>query len=913
MTFPALPRDLITELYLGGAWVDVTADVRNDPGVTITNGRPNESSNPQPASCSLVLNNRTGNYSPRNPLGAYYGDLGRNTPIRVGLRTAYDTFTRTTVNGWGTPTVGGSYGLIGIGGSVSSSDFQVTGGVGTMSQPATNGYRLAYLPTEVYRDVDVVVTVSLPFTNVTGGDVEPANILLRGVGVAEYYLTRLVITTAETITLGLLYQAASGAVTTLASAVTIPGLTHTAAQSLRVRAQIEAQTLRAKVWNAAGSEPYEWHVTAHTEQLNAAGWIGIRSGVSASNTNTLPIVFTYDNLTVTRPRFFGEISEWPQDWDISGSDATATVEAAGISRRLAHSTSVQQSTLYRGITALPTPPVAYWPAEDGPDATVLGSAVGGPPMIVSGPTDFASYSAIPSTAPIPTLRGGSWAGIVPPYTSTGQVQARFLLHSSTDFVAHAWMVGLKCTGGQSWDLKWQPGGDLSFDLWVNEILIFTTGAIGFGIINKDVMVSIDLEQNGANIDWSFSTLEVGQDVGFFWSGTTTSRTLGRAYQLLIDPHMLCSGASFGHLTVRKETTSLFDLDAELDGYRGESALNRIVRLCEQNDVSVSFIDDPTIFSALVGSQRVATLLDLLDDAVGADRGTLYDSRGELGLTYRERSSLYNQDPVFELDYSAGQVAPPFRPIDDDQQTHNDVTVTRLNGASARAELVTGRMSVQEPAAGGAGRYDLGLTLNVHFDTQLDGVAGFELRKGTVDDTRYPRVTVALHSRPVTTDTDLTRQVLDFCVDDKFTITNPRAGHTPDTIVQIGRGYTEEITNFTHTITINAAPAQPYEVLQLNAAAPSPGKPDTGGSALASGVTTAATTFAVTVTGTALWTTDAAHMPISVRLGGEVVTVTAITGTSSPQTFTVTRSTNGIIKAHAAGTALSLTHRPAFAL
>ncbi|MEV7491408.1 carbohydrate binding domain-containing protein [Streptomyces anulatus] len=50
-----------------------------------------------------------------------------------------------------------------------------------------------------------------------------------------------------------------------------------------------------------------------------------------------------------------------------------------------------------------------------------------------------------------------------------------------------------------------------------------------------------------------------------------------------------------------------------------------------------------------------------------------------------------------------------------------------------------------------------------------------------------------------------------------------------------------------------------------------------------------------------------QFPFSVTLGGEEVTVLGISGTSSPQTFTVARSANGITKPHATATPLSLTH------
>jgi hypothetical protein len=77
--------------------------------------------------------------------------------------------------------------------------------------------------------------------------------------------------------------------------------------------------------------------------------------------------------------------------------------------------------------------------------------------------------------------------------------------------------------------------------------------------------------------------------------------------------------------------------------------------------------------------------------------------------------------------------------------------------------------------------------------------------------------------------------------------------------------------------------------------------DNGTSTLASGVTTTATSFSVaTAAGDPLWTTAVGDFPMSATVGGELVTVTAIAGASSPQTFTVTRSANGVVKAHSAG-------------
>lgn len=61
-----------------------------------------------------------------------------------------------------------------------------------------------------------------------------------------------------------------------------------------------------------------------------------------------------------------------------------------------------------------------------------------------------------------------------------------------------------------------------------------------------------------------------------------------------------------------------------------------------------------------------------------------------------------------------------------------------------------------------------------------------------------------------------------------------------------------------------------------------------------------TSFTVTTASGYLWTTAAAQFPFNIMVGGERMTVTAISGASNPQTFTVTRSVNGVVKSHAAG-------------
>lgn len=111
------PTDPVIELLVGSTYVDITADVRlnsadSGGGIEITRGKPNEGNRAEPTQLNLTLNNGASKvpstlgqpacYSPKNPNGPYYGLLGRNQKIRVGLSRWSDSFNRTAVvDGWG--------------------------------------------------------------------------------------------------------------------------------------------------------------------------------------------------------------------------------------------------------------------------------------------------------------------------------------------------------------------------------------------------------------------------------------------------------------------------------------------------------------------------------------------------------------------------------------------------------------------------------------------------------------------------------------------------------------------------------------------------------------------------------------------------------------------------------------------
>lgn len=1027
MSFPSDERDLVAEIYAADGWRDISGDVRVDPAITITRGRRNEGGIVDPSTCALTIDNRTGDYSPRNPASAYYGTLGRNTPLRMSVRHARDTFTRAVSGSWSSADTGQVWAQDGAGGTVQASDFNVAAGVGTHLVPVANAQRFTYLSTLAHKDLEVAVTVSLPFSDVTGGGLFPASIIFRAPDVSNYYMVRVGITTSEQIQISVVknvLNATTQVGSTVTTALAFSG------QALRVRAHVEGSTLRGKVWAAASAEPLAWDIEEHDDTLTTPGWVGIRSEVATGNTN-VPVTFSYDDLQITSPRFCGEVSEWPARWDISGRDVTAPIQAAGIMRRLGQGASPLRSALRRSIPDLGPRLIAYWPCEEGKRATQVVSGIGGLPgtFDYTGYPDWASYDGFAASDPLPVMNNARWDGAIETYTGTGVIQVRMLLHvdeAGSTHLSPLFQLWTTAANATLWEVRYRTGGALDIVAFAagSGTPFYTSGIMGFAVDGKDLRLGFWIDQDGADIDWKLETLEPGAAFGLAVEDTVSSATVGDAVSVVVNPHMNHDNVAIGHVTVENETSTLFDLRQELVAYAGETAGNRISRLCSEEGVPFSYIGDLDE-TELMGSQLSDTLLDLLHECEAVDGGTLFESRGSLGLAYRTLASIYNQPARLAAEY--GHTSPPFEPTDDDQWLRNDITVRRPGGSEVRAQQSTGPLSVADPPSG-VGRYDTSLELNVYNDEQARQTVFWLLHVGTVDEARYPSVTINLASTSVVDD-NLEPQVLDATIDDRMTISGLPSWLPPGPASLLVRGYTERIGPYEHRLTYVCAPESPHQVARLGS-----GKLDTAGSKLVTAADSDDTSFTVAregdfdegfedatyelgitgtwtrtntqahsgswslrsavishsqqtdaviaipaaaataqfwfrvssesgfdflrvyidgvfwgeASGTIGWTQtmvypvagkatltvryikdsststgeDAAYIddfqfrsdaplwtttdePVSLLIGGEEVTATTITGSTSPQTFTVTRSVNGIAKSHAAGTSIAL--------
>lgn len=102
-----------------------------------------------------------------------------------------------------------------------------------------------------------------------------------------------------------LTRTAGSTETVLTPATLVPGLTHVPGTRLQVRVQVTGTsptTVRARVWRAGDPEPSAWQVTATdaTAGLQAAGEVGANLYLSSSATGT-PLVVQLDDLVARTP------------------------------------------------------------------------------------------------------------------------------------------------------------------------------------------------------------------------------------------------------------------------------------------------------------------------------------------------------------------------------------------------------------------------------------------------------------------------------------------------------------------------------------------------------------------------------------------------------------------------------------
>lgn len=910
------PRELFMDMYLNGR-EDIKQYVRQTDPVTAKYGMDDEQGEPS-SFLTATLDNSDGRWTRGNPMSPYYSRLRPNVECRWGFWLTRDTMSRTVSNGWGTATSGDVWSSQGT-----ASNFAVSPSGATHSVPGTGQFLASFVGTpklNLYQKIDYTPS----FTNVTGAPIEPANLLFRRVDADNMYILRVTVTTAEVYNIDLIrrwFNTSLGSVTELfvnSVAFVVPGLTHTSGQKVSIAAAIEGRTVHAKIWLASAPEPAGWQFSAidvesdFRSAIVQPGQWGVRSGVDSGNTNALPVVFTYSGYEAKDFRAVGELSDLAPEWDETHRIKVARLRADGILRRLRQNNPPVRSTLRRGIDNA-SGVVAYWHCEDGSGAPVLSSGVpDGIPMTFSGAPTLASDSAFACSQALPVFRSSRWVGSVRPYTATGSVTFQFLVSIPATGTDNSVLASIYMTGTLWYaDIIYNPGssGTLTVKLYNrSNTLVHDTGVILFAMDGKPSRVQLNLNNNSADISGTIAVYKpITNEFTGYYALSASAVQVGSAETVFMNGSSLNAEVACGHVVVYKEDVNIVTLLEETRAYDSEQAVARFPRLCAENNIP--YVLHAETFLAFVstqykmGPQRPEQLLKLLTDCVTTAQAVLYESQYTTALGMRSLDSLYAQEPVLGLDYSAEQVAPPLTPAPDDYGLINDVTVERSEGGDARAVQTTGPRNTNSPKddAEGVGRYESQVDVNTYQAVDMQYVADFELLRGIATETRYPSIALELAASAI--DETQAFEALDVCMGDRITVTNLTDADIYLPIDQLVTGREETLVNQEiHKISYNTVPASPYEVLTLDT---DDGRLD-GDVTLAEDLDATETSIDVTPVD-ALITTSAGDHPYQVTVDGELMTVTACSGAGPTQTLTVVRGVNmgGVGITHLTGAAVLL--------
>ncbi|MFE2106632.1 hypothetical protein ACFXAF_12305 [Kitasatospora sp. NPDC059463] len=891
--------DVRVELRLGNTWNDITPDVRVDP-IEITHGRADEGARVEPSRCTLTLDNASGAYAPRNPRGRYYGQIGRNTPLRVsvGAGDSYLDVPGTAGGRAATP----DHPDLHITGDLDvrvlledvwvlpGDDIErvIVGRYDNTVNPIGRSWRFSHIngwPRLVWSEDGTAGTVRFA---------TPDFVVPRPSGRLALRATLDVDDgaggwTARCYVGG---EDLTGPWTQVGPAITGTGTTSVAPAS-GTPLEIGHQSR----YTAAGAEPMAGRVRAVEVRRGIDGPLVAAPDFTALSPGTPAFADGAGRAwTVTggarvdnfRARFIGEVAAWSTVSDPSGADMRTVIEAAGPMRRLGQGASALDSTLRRSIPS--GRPVAYWPMEDGRSSTQAASPIPGVGPLEAVDLAFASDSDLPGSRPLPVLGEHAVIRGTVPRPSAADLdfwEIRFLFNLDALPTSEQTFLVWTTSVGAQWVLTLSEG----FRLYVVDAggtVVYDQGLPATGATGGWTQMQIWVRQAApGDIEGAIIWYRVGGSTSAGWV-ITADGEIGSVSEVSTWFGPLLKGMAIGHIGVFDRAVDVYNRAD--NGYEGNRASERFTRLCLEEGVPLSTDWSDLDAETAMGPQRPDTLLDLLGEAAKTDGGVLADGRAFLGLYYRPRHTVYNQPAKLALDCLVrGEVVAPLDPVEDDQAVRNDVTVTRIGGSSARAVAEAGPMSVL-PHPEGIGRYDEAEDYSVHRDALLADMAAWRLHLGTYDGPRYPELTVNLAAGP-----HLIPAATSVTLRDRITVAHPPAPAPPDQLDLLVEGYTELLGPGPQwTITYHCSPGAPWQVAETDH--PSLCLADTAGSTLASGATATATSLSISTTSGPLWSTAPADYPLDLIIAGERITVTAMTGTTSPQTATVTRHVNGIVKA-----------------
>lgn len=967
MAFPQSVLPIKQEMLINGVWTDITSRTRNEDSVNITRGYSSEQSRTAIAagSASFTLNNRDYFFSNRAPSSANYGVIGRNTQYRVSLTettpwVAYYDYSDTTGAYDGARAGTSDKASLDITGDI---DVRVDvwpdnwrGGHGMVLASKYNTGtadrswlfwldRMGYLHFRWSSDGtssgahDVVSTavvtalgrqslrVTLDVDNGAGG------------WTLKFYTSDSVTGTwtqlgnqAGSTPTAAIY---SGTAALFAGAIQLS--TATSGTYDRTNFSIPPAIItpfvgrfyRMQVYSGiAGTLVADMDATAQT-----AGTTSWSDGLTSPNTWVLR---GSAEITKQDYRFWGEVQAFPQEWDTTGTDIFGRAMAYDLVSRKSQGAKSLHSAVFRNLSRFTSTSSGtsgtmdgYWPMENGSQATSPSPAVGSFGTMTN--CAFATDDQFPGTAGV--LSFSSDAGVasggglpISTTTNTGVITLLFYFRAPAVPSSTVNLMNFYLAGGNSYQVTIGVGGatyHLDITTSSGTSLLSTTAAFGTGGgPNQPLAMRLMLTQSGGNVNYEWAWYPIGAATLFGVSGSyagTIGRPGGRSRTWVSPAFTGKSGWWIAHVATMREDVDWEsgDFIGSTNAYVGERPEERFGRLCREERVPYWIIGRvynstyETTIGETMGPQTPQAFMALLAECSALDRGLIYSPRDKFGFTFRLHNSLINRD-VTVLDYSLNHLMGPLIPREDLFFAKNDVTVVNNTGGSGRAVRTSGTLNTNEPSddVNGIGTFDPGpITRIAENDDRLPTLAQEEVFHGTWDEMRYPNVGVERARSVIYGNATLDANILHSDLGDALELTNLPTQLGPDAADLLILGYGESLMNRQHSIIWNTEPYGPYRYLNdLSASSLARARAAGSNSVLASLLNSSATSFSVTTNTGLLWRTgsSAPTFPIAIVIGGEVMNVGQISGSTSPQTFSnVTRSVNGVVASHAVASAVQV--------
>lgn len=906
------------------AWTDLSGRLCSDV-ISIRRGTSAGASSSQTSSATVRLLNDDGALTPRLATSPFWPYVDAGTPVRLRLRsrtTPYvvDTFSRTSASGFGA----GDYGYNYAYGAGTTGDFSSNGSQGRISIAVAGTTRRA-INTFSARDVDVTLDVTAPA--VATGAALPVGAMLRYQDSTNYIWAVVQFQTNGIVSLGVWPTVAGGYVNpaTVSSGIN----TYAAGTTVRMRAQAVGDRVRAKAWLAGGAEPDRWQIDMRQTAITVAGRVGVLAWVQPTSTNTLPIVYAVDNLTVSQPpydRLEGYIADVRPTFTPSGGRTYSTVQidVAGVGSLLDKLDAPDYSPLRRSVQFSSPPPIAYWPLEDAEGATFGAPAFPGhPKMQVTGPAVFSFGQDVPDdiyqsrygTKPMVSVAAGAKLSASVPATA---VRSQWAVSAVAEFFVPD-VPGV----AEMRILQWETPS-ASYNRWA---LVGTNTGYQVRAYNdpNGVVVNVITATAGlytGQATWTVEAHQSGTDIAVelfvnnnsIGTALITAASLASVTRVTANPDRTNTTAALtpagirfivGHIRV-VDDISVRDLPFYTDPATGtvvyagnawyrETAHGRLARLCAEQRVPFQVLGQPGATGyTLLNAQQDGAFASLVSQAAESESGGLLYEAG-FGYRYLPRTARYNRAADLSIDMASYAITSGTSPDEVlvpqlDSRAANYWTVERTDGAS-------GSYAADAVYRKRRGTISESVTVDVLYDDDLENHAAWRVHLGTdATDALYPDLSVDLAANP-----GLIDAWLGCDIGSRVQRTNQPSIAGYGVIDQVIEGVTEQIGPRTWQAALNCAPAQVWDVGVYD----DPGsRYSPSSSTLTAAVTATATTL--TVTGEP-WVTGAVSLLLNVS--GEYIAVSTITGSGNgPYTFTVApggRSINGVVKAHTAGEAIAL--------